>query len=211
MTDYDKLTDRDKERARQYFEDRVLRSEGCWKWTGHVAPSTGYGYASVGRVYHGPAHRLSFELFVGPIPKGLQLDHLCRQRDCVNPKHLEPVTSAENVLRGTGITANNARKMYCQHGHPLSGKNLKLRPDGYRACRACRLAFSRAHSAKKSHPHGFYRRVVELIVVSTPQPKTRPSIEYVRVLECGHKTKATKWKPKQPKACCSECTTVEIR
>ena len=69
-------------------------STGCWEWTGHVN-NAGYG-----RVKNDYAHRLAYEMFVGPIPDGADLDHLCRRRSCVNPAHLEPVTRSENVRRG---------------------------------------------------------------------------------------------------------------
>ena len=80
-----------------------------------------------------------FAMIFGEVPKGLQLDHLCRVRDCVNPYHLEAVTQQENILRGESASAKHARKTHCINGHPLSGDNLYLRPDrGDRAGRACR-------------------------------------------------------------------------
>ena len=81
------------------FNARTTRSDqGCWEWSG---AKDGDGYASMhyaGRCYR--AHRFAYEQFVGPIPKGLVLDHLCRNRGCVRPDHLEPVTNAENIRRG---------------------------------------------------------------------------------------------------------------
>ena len=92
------------------------------------------------------AHRVSYEALVGPIPKDLCIDHLCRVRNCVNPAHLEPVTVRENILRGNGPTAVNARKAFCKRGHPLFGENLyrKVR-NGWpaRECRACKRFLGR--------------------------------------------------------------------
>lgn len=105
--------------------------QGCMAWLG---PVDAQGYGRHGKEW---AHRFVYEMTVGPIPSGLQLDHLCRNRRCVNPDHLEPVTSRENTLRGDGPTAQNARKSHCHRGHPFSGDNLFVRSDGTRRCRAC--------------------------------------------------------------------------
>lgn len=128
------------------FVRRRVRHDGyCWVWTGHVSRKTGYGQGSPrGERAGSLAHRLSYEAFVGPIPQGMTLDHACRNRPCVNPEHLEPVTSKENVLRGIGRSAVNARRRFCVAGHPLSGDNLYTRPNSHRACRACRREADRA-------------------------------------------------------------------
>lgn len=123
--------------------------DGCWNWTG---ATSGHGYGHIRSGGRGEpelsAHRASYEMLVGPIPEGLHLDHLCRNRACVNPAHLEPVTCAENIRRGeTG--ANERRKTHCPQGHPYSGANLHITPQGYRRCRACNREKSRRLRARR--------------------------------------------------------------
>ncbi len=91
------------------------------------------------------AHRAAYELYVGPIPEGLTIDHLCRNTLCVNPAHLEAVTMRENILRGTGPSAQAARKTHCLRGHPFDDGNTLFRATGKRVCRACQ----RVHREKR--------------------------------------------------------------
>lgn len=104
----------------------------CWPWTGQLFVN-GYGRLRP----HLRAHRVSYELFVGPIPAGMDLDHLCRVRRCVNPDHLEPVTRRENLARGAGFIGQQLRKTTCLRGHPLAGTNLIPSKTGRRQCREC--------------------------------------------------------------------------
>lgn len=108
---------------------------GCWLWT--ASTSRGYGNLQM-RGRSRRAHQVSYEHHVGPIPNGLVLDHLCRQRCCVNPEHLEPVTSRENVLRGDTLPARNIAAEICVNGHPFDAKNTYRNPRGKRECRQCR-------------------------------------------------------------------------
>lgn len=110
-------------------------SDECWEWTASKTPG-GYGriFADGRKVY---AHRAVYEAVVGPIPEGFQIDHLCRNRGCVNPDHLEPVTRRENLLRGVGFVAVNAAKTHCPKGHPYDEENTYQTPTGRRVCRTC--------------------------------------------------------------------------
>ncbi len=111
-----------------------VHPDGCWLWTGGIKGGTGYGSFDGESV-----HRVAYELLRGPIPRGLEIDHLCRVRRCVNPGHLEPVTHRENGLRGVGVAAKHARKTHCLHGHEFTEANTYRRPDRpwWRGCQTC--------------------------------------------------------------------------
>lgn len=113
-------------------------NSGCWLWDG-PADRRGYGNIMVAGRKHKLAHRIGYELLVGPIPNGLVLDHLCRTPSCVNPEHLRCVTNRENVLCGIGRSAENARKTYCAAGHEYTLDNIYSH-SGRRHCRKCRKA-----------------------------------------------------------------------
>lgn len=126
----------------------------CWIWTSTVV-GDGYGYFYVGggranrqRVY---AHRWAYEQMVGPIPEGMEIDHLCRVRLCVKPAHLEPVTAQENHRRRRGIKHGPYNVGdECRHGHPRTPENTGINSQGSRFCRPCaRAVNARARAAKK--------------------------------------------------------------
>jgi hypothetical protein len=109
----------------------------CWLWT-NALNREGYGAFTISGKKVG-AHIIAFEWLIGAVPEGLELDHLCRVRSCVNPAHLEAVTHKENTLRGQSLQAENARKTHCKRGHPFNETNTRVEPDGRRVCRTCRL------------------------------------------------------------------------
>ena len=125
------------------FWSKVDRQDaGCWPWTGST-DIHGYGVFKVqGKLVR--AHRFAYELLVGPIPDDLTLDHLCRNRACVNPADLEPVTRGENVLRGETIPAKNAAKTHCPRGHLYDAPNTYVDPAHKRVCRTCHRDKERA-------------------------------------------------------------------
>ena len=118
----------------------------CWQW---LRPPTHYGYGQLVREgVHWYTHRLAWTVLVGPIPDGMTLDHLCRNRLCCNPDHLELVTPAENKRRGYSQNAINARKTHCPSNHEYAGDNLVVRR-GQRCCRQCERDQVRRSRAKK--------------------------------------------------------------
>lgn len=134
-------------------------STPCWVWTA-ARNMLGYGKFDPGtRLRHGwnAAHRVAYELFVGPVPLGTELDHLCRNPSCCNPDHLEPVAHAVNVRRGESVAARLrafARRTHCARGHELTPEN-EYRWRALRMCRACRAESSKASlELLKGRPHG---------------------------------------------------------
>lgn len=125
----------------------------CWIWQGK---KNRYGYGRMTPGYRGTgekgAHRVAYELLVGPIPEGLVLDHLCRVRDCVNPAHLEPTTIGENVMRGDTHGARNRAKTHCAQGHPFIADNIYASAGRARECRTCKLVAVRKYRA--THAEG---------------------------------------------------------
>jgi len=143
MPEISEITPKDMQR----FWPKVKKTNNCWLWT---ATKTQGGY---GKFYFrqemGLAHRFSYEIFKGDIPKKLTIDHLCKNTLCVNPEHLEAITQKENVKRGlTGkIKHYNSKKTHCSKGHPFSGYNLIIYRN-YRKCRTCNVQMIRIKRQK---------------------------------------------------------------
>jgi hypothetical protein len=142
--------------SEKHWEERFWRKveripeAGCWIWMG--ATSCGYGHVRLQKQCR-LAHRVSFELSGGVIPDGMVLDHLCRVRCCVNPAHLEVVTHQININRGIAPQRTrewNAAITHCPQGHPYSGNNLRLTPNGARYCLACRRDMARKYREKRA-------------------------------------------------------------
>lgn len=132
--------------SERFFRRTQLAANGCIEWTGRIDR---YGYGQFlpagGRSANNMgAHRWSYEHHFGPIPSGLQIDHLCRNTRCVNPDHLEAVTPQENVARREAFYRNNSHikrrhrpRTHCRAGHPYNEANIHVWPNGDRACRTC--------------------------------------------------------------------------
>lgn len=126
-------------RARTFaesFEIHVVRGDGCWEWNGSKY-ITGYTKITSGRK-QALGHRWAFEHYRGPIPDGMVIDHLCRNRGCVNPDHMEVVTNEENLRRGAGYAIQNGMRSACINGHEYTPENTYVEPNGVKIrCRAC--------------------------------------------------------------------------
>lgn len=124
----------------------------CWTWT--ASRTKGYGATTVDgkRVY---VHRLTYAALVGEIPSGLEIDHLCLNKACCNPAHLEPVTHRENMIR---YGRNKPVPTHCANEHPLTKDNLATRPNGRWRCRECTRIASRATKARRRRASGAFKR-----------------------------------------------------
>ncbi|MGY1946596.1 HNH endonuclease signature motif containing protein [Nocardia asiatica] len=120
----------------------------CWTW--RAAKSTsGYGKFALRQNQPGYAHRIAYEALVGTIPEGLVIDHLCRNKLCVNPSHLEAVPQRINVIRGESLWGANAVKTHCDSGHQFTPENTYIRPGGRkRDCKECKRAAVRRYQQR---------------------------------------------------------------
>jgi hypothetical protein len=143
-----RLSEKRKESLRARLRKNIKLDGDCWIWT-QVLHEKGYGHFYFRGVILF-VHRVSYILHVGPLPswKEMQLDHLCRNRACINPAHLELVTCRENLLRGETSTAERAARTICIHGHPLTSGNVRLNTQGHRRCKTCDILRGRIYYAK---------------------------------------------------------------
>lgn len=136
---------------------QIDTKSGCWLFQGNL--EHGYGRSSIGSKSKGTfkkvyVHKITYEYFVGPVPEGYEIDHLCRTRKCCNPDHLEAVTPYENKMRGESPPAINAKKTHCPRGHEYSDSNTIVTNTGFRQCKACkRLRYSRTYVRKTGRPY----------------------------------------------------------
>ncbi len=140
------LEDAAKVLPKRFMEKIKVAENGCWEWIGSLdGPGDEHGYGA----FHVPgttsrvirAHLFAYKTVVGPIPQGLEIDHLCRNHSCVNPNHLEPVAHQVNVLRGLVpiVNGQNQReKTHCPKGHPYDSSNTLVRKNGSRDCLTCK-------------------------------------------------------------------------
>lgn len=139
----------DSKNVERFLSKIYVSESGCWEWTDHLRE--GYGIFS----YKGKslsAHRVMYQLVRDlEIPRGDQADHLCKNRKCVNPDHIEIVSGKQNTLRGMGPTAINARRTHCVNGHEFTESNTYIRPDdGARDCRICARDAKRRQRQRES-------------------------------------------------------------
>jgi HNH endonuclease len=126
---------------------RQAETDACWHWPGYVNED---GYGRRGGI---GVHRRMWELVCGPIPKGMEIDHLCRTRDCIRPDHMEVVDHRTNTRRGLTIPAANAAKTHCPQGHPYDEENTYVTKSGCRHCRACKRKRDKGRDrSKKGKP-----------------------------------------------------------
>lgn len=132
--------------------DKFLVGDGCWEWT---AVRNSFGYGVIHRLDAGSrlAHRVLFEAMVGPVPDGMDLDHLCRNRGCVRPSHLEIVSRRVNIMRGEMpqiLKERGQAKTHCPAGHSYADQERYRRKDGSRRCMECERIAARARRSVRA-------------------------------------------------------------
>lgn len=148
-----------------------VTSSYCWEWRGSL-DSGGYGAVN----WNGKkqrTHRVMYALVVGKAAHGLSIDHLCRNRKCVRPSHLEAVTNHVNILRGNSIPAINKRKTHCKYGHEFTPENTINRIQG-RYCRACNAKHTSEYN--KQVKYRLHRRIMAYIFSVRPHPEVVPTV-----------------------------------
>lgn len=130
------------------FFDKIKKTDSCWIWIGAQQKGSNYGHFWVNNKLIRP-HRFSYEHFIGEIPEGFAIDHLCGTPLCVNPQHLEAVTWKENNLRSSSPSSKNAKKTHCLNGHSFNKENTYIYK-GSRICKQCRREHMR-NKRFKSH------------------------------------------------------------
>lgn len=173
------------------FMDRIQFEpmSGCWLWDGST-DSKGYGQ------FRDPisnknlrAHRVSYEINKGVIPIGLELDHLCRNRCCVNPDHLEPVTHRINNLRGNSVSANNSKKTNCPNGHAYDLANTRINVDGSRKCKHCDRIMHEALRRARNIP-------IKVISTQCPSGHEKNGARHCKICDrLAHKARRDRMKP----------------
>ena len=163
MKDRSKPTPELTERQLENFWVKIDKGDklgpgGCWLWTAGL-DGPGYGGFKLHPLGMFRAHRISYKLMRGAIPLGLEIDHLCRVRKCVNPDHLEAVTNRTNNLRGISPAALNAEKTHCKQGHEFSSENTHTRSDGGRRCRTCiQIKIAKESKERQENPDSIRER-----------------------------------------------------
>lgn len=138
----------------RWFSRHIVEQGDCWIWTGH-RDRNGYGSSRINRK-NAPVHRVTYEYFIVEVPDGLELDHLCRNRSCVNPWHLEPVTRAINMQRAVGCgqydrsRRPDPNRTHCSKRHRLVGDNVYISSRGNKSCRSCQRDNARAIQKRKA-------------------------------------------------------------
>jgi len=140
----------------RFLEKISVSDDGCWNWT---ACKDRYGYGQFS--FEGKtklAHKILYEQYKGKIPKELQIDHLCRNRKCVNPLHLETVPNRENIMRGIGITSINAKKTHCIHGHEFTAQNTIIKIVKNRKQRNCKTCYYIQNTEYRKRRNSIFRK-----------------------------------------------------